>query len=183
MKSLNGILPFGSSGTTAAILTLECGVSRNRRGRTITLIALLLTCSICAAANRTAPESEAIHPGELLPALEAQENFRSQAGTIRRGLRGSQMTYRAESAQWFIKHGTIDDVPYLIDALSDESQHEGAKYPVAGMATTRYWANVALIVICKTSFDFQWDADREKREYSIQLWKQHWNRINPKTNQ
>ena len=48
------------------------------------------------------------------------------------------------------------------------------------MATTRYWANVALIVICKTSYDYQWDSPKEQREYSISLWKQHWERIRPK---
>ena len=91
------------------------------------------------------------------------------------------MTYRAYSAQWFIEHGTIEDVPFLIDALSDDSMHVGANYPLAGMATTRYWANIALIVICKTSYDYQWDAPKEKRDYSISLWTQHWERIKPRT--
>ena len=89
------------------------------------------------------------------------------------------MTYRAYSAKWFIEHGTTEDVPFLIDALSDESMHEGANYPLAGMATTRFWVNVALIAICKTSYDYQWDATKEKREYSISLWKQYWERIKP----
>lgn len=127
-----------------------------------------------------APQVKSIDPDELLPALNAKEDFRSHAPTIQRGLIGSQLTYRAESAQWFIKHGAIEDVPYLIDSLSDESIHVGAKYPLAGMATTRYWANIALIVICKTSYDFQWDSSKEKREYSISLWKQHWARIQSK---
>ena len=89
---------------------------------------------------------------------------------------GNQLTDRARCAQWFIDHGTLEDVPYLIKSLSDESIHVGATYPLAGMATTRYWANIALIVICKTSYDFQWDSDKEKREYSISLWEQHWER-------
>ena len=140
----------------------------------------LLMCSLGFAADRIAPQVESIDPVELLPSLNAKEDFRSHAPTIRRGLVGSQLTYRAESAQWFIEHGTVEDVPYLIDSLSDESGHKGANYPLAGMATTRYWANVALIVICKTSYDFQWDAPKEKREYSISLWEQHWGRIKPK---
>ena len=140
----------------------------------------LLMCSLSVAADRIAPQVESIDSDELLPALHAGENFHSHATTIRRGLVGSQLTYRAESAQWFIAHGTVEDVPYLIDALSDESMHVGAHYPLAGMATTRYWANVALIVICKTSYDYQWDSPKEKREYSISLWKQHWERIRPK---
>ena len=132
------------------------------------------------AAEKIAPEVKSINPKELLPALNAKENFREHVKIVRGGLIGSQMTYRAKSAQWFIKHGTIEDVPYLIDSLSDESSHKGATYTQAGMATTRYWANVALVVICKTSFDFQWNAPKEKREYSISLWKQHWERIKPK---
>ena len=142
-------------------------------------IALLL-CSISLGAERISPKVESIDPEELRPALHAKEDYRSHAPMIRRGLVGSQMTYRAYSAQWFIEHGTIEDVPFLIDALSDELGHVGANYPLAGMATTRYWANVALIVICKASYDFQWDASKEKREYSISLWVQHWDRIKPK---
>ena len=140
----------------------------------------LLGCSVASAAERIAPKVESIDPDDLLPALHAKEDFRTHAPTIRRGLVGSQLTYRAHSAQWFIEHGTVEDVPYLIDALSDESMHVGANYPVAGMATTRYWVNVALIVICKTSYDYRWDDSAEKREYAISLWQQHWERIRTK---
>ena len=144
------------------------------------LIALLF-CSIGLAAERISPKVESIDSKELRPALHAKEDYRSHAPMIRRGLVGSQMTFRAYSAQWLIEHGTIEDVPFLIDALSDESGHVGANYPLAGMATTRYWANIALIVICKTSYDFQWDASKEKRKYSISLWVQHWESIKSKT--
>ena len=147
----------------------------------VTFILILFVLSgVARSAEPIAPKVEPIRPKELLPSLNADRDFREHAPTIRRGLVGTQMTYKAESAQWFIKHGTIDDVPYLIDSLSDESRHVGASYPQAGMATTRYWANVALIVICKTSFDYQWDAPLEKREYAISLWQQHWDRIKPK---
>jgi hypothetical protein len=47
------------------------------------------------------------------------------------------------------------------------------------MAATCYWANIAIIVICKASYDHQWDASKDKREYSIPLWIQHWERIKP----
>lgn len=139
-----------------------------------------LVVSFASGADRISPYVESIGPEGLIPALEASEDYRTSAPTVRRGLVGNQMTYRARSAQWFIEHGTLEDVPFLIDALSDQSHHEGANYPLAGMATTRYWANVALIVICKTSYDYQWDAPAEKREYSISQWIQHWNRIKPK---
>ena len=141
---------------------------------------LFVLCGAASGAEPIAPAVEPIRPKDLLPALNAKEDFREHAPTIRRGLVGTQMTYRAESAQWFIKHGTVEDVPYLIDSLSDESFHVGASYPQAGMATTRFGSNIALIVICKTSFDYQWDAPLEKREYAISLWKQHWDRIKPK---
>ena len=140
-----------------------------------------LMCSLGLATDPIAPQVESIDSKGLRPALKAKENFRSHAPTIRRGLIGSQISYRAESAQWFIAHGTTEDVPYLIDALSDESTHLGASYPLAGMAATRYWANVALIVICKTSYDFQWDAPKKKREHSISQWKLHWSRIKSKS--
>jgi len=98
---------------------------------------ILLFSSVCVAADRIAPKVESIDPDVLLPALHAKEDFRSHAVTIRRGLVGTQLAYRAESAQWFIKHGTVEDVPFLIDSLSDDSRHVGATYALAGMTTAR----------------------------------------------
>ncbi len=142
----------------------------------IILTILFLFTSSCGA-ERVALEVESIDPEELLPSLNATEDFRAHAEIVRRGLVGTQLSYRAESAKWFIKHGTVEDIPYLIDSLSDDTMHVGASYRLAGMATTRYWANVALIVICKMSYDYQWDSSKEKRRYSISLWTQHWGGI------
>ena len=133
------------------------------------LLTLLLLCTSLSA-------------DDLNKALLDDEKPRSHVDRIRKGLVSNQLTDRARCAQWFIDHGTLEDVPYLIKSLSDDSMHVGATYPLAGMATTRYWANVALIVICKTSYDFQWDSSKEKREYSISLWEQHWERNKHKIN-
>ena len=67
-------------------------------------------------------------------------------------------------------HGDLSDVPYLVDALSDESQHVGASYPYAGMSTTRYWANVALICITKQDLGYRWDDPIESRKAAIRRW-------------
>ena len=126
--------------------------------------------------------SISLNADELSKALFDDNDPRSNIEAIRSGLVGDQLYDRARCAQWFIDHGTFEDVPYLIKSLSDDSMHVGATYPLAGMATTRYWANVALIVICKASYDFQWDSSKEKREYSISLWEQHWERNKHKIN-
>jgi hypothetical protein len=142
---------------------------------------LLLTAVSAFSASGIAPTLKKAPEDEVREALASIESRRSEDLTIiRRGLISDQTYDRAQCAQCLAKHGSIEDVPYLIDALSDESSHEGAKYPVAGMATTRYWANVALIVICKTSYDYRWDASAENREFAISLWKHHWERIKPR---
>lgn len=143
----------------------------------------LLTLS-GSAAERVAPKLEKTPTEEVRKALATFENEgKGDLALIRRGLISDQTYDRARCAQCLIKYGGVEDIPFLIDALSDESSHVGANYPVAGMETTRYWANVALIVICRTSYDYRWDAPAEKREYAISLWKQHWERIKPRKDQ
>ncbi len=145
----------------------------------IACLLALLTLSV-SAAEKIAPKLEAAPTEAVSKELATFENGgKGDLAVIRRGLISDQTYDRARCAQCLIRHGGVEDIPYLIDALSDESSHDGATYPVAGMAMTRYWANVALIVICKTSYDYQWDAPVEKREYAISLWKQHWERLKP----
>lgn len=146
----------------------------------IACLLALFTLSV-SAAEKIAPKLEVAPTEEVRKVLATFENGeKGDLAMIRRGLISDQTYDRARCAQCLIKHGGVEDVPFLIDALSDDSSHDGANYPLAGMATTRYWANVALIVICKTSYDYQWDAPVEKREYAISLWKQHWERIKPR---
>jgi len=42
------------------------------------------------------------------------------------------------------------------------------------MATTRYWANVALIAISKVDMGFRWDDPPEKRKEAIKRWEIIW---------
>ena len=96
---------------------------------------------------------------------------------IRRGLVSSQTTFRADCARYLARHGTVEDLPYLIDALSDESLHVGALYPHGGMATTRYWANVALICITRQDLGYRWDDSPQKRQQAINRWRSHWSSV------
>jgi len=96
---------------------------------------------------------------------------------IRRGLISSQMVLRADCARFLATHGDPSDIPYLIDALSDESMHVGVSYAHAGMCTTRYWANVALICICKMDVGYRWDDPIEKRKTQIESWRNHWSNL------
>ena len=140
------------------------------------LIALscFLVCSI-ASAESLAPklkplshEEIGLWVGKVAPKEEIEKSI------IRRGLISSQTALRADCARYLAKHGDLSDIPYLIDTLSDESMHVGASYPHAGMSTTRYWANVALICICKIDVGYRWNDSIEKRKKQIESWKNHW---------
>jgi hypothetical protein len=106
--------------------------------------------------------------GKVVPSVEISKSI------IRRGLISSQLSLRADCARYLAFRGGMTDLPYLIDALSDKSEHLGALYPYAGMSTTRYWANVALISISKVDFGFNWDDTEAKRKEAIKLWQNYW---------
>ena len=137
-------------------------------------VAFLLT-SISLHAETLAPKLEKLSEqeiGEWFKDVGSEQEM--PIPIARRGLISNQTTFRARCAQHIARHGTWEDVPYLIDSLSDESVHEGAKYPYAGMASTRYWANVALIAICKVDMGFRWDDPPEKRKEAIGRWEIIW---------
>jgi hypothetical protein len=113
-------------------------------------------------------EEIGIWVGKVVPEKTIEKSI------IRRGLISSQTALRADCARYLATHGDLSDIPYLIDKLSDESMHVGASYPHAGMSTTRYWANVALICICKIDVGYRWDDPIEKRTKQIESWKNHW---------
>lgn len=92
----------------------------------------------------------------------------------RRALVGGSTTLRAYAAAYFAKCGTWDDLPYLIDTLSDDSGHVGASYIYPGMACTRYWANVSLIAITHLDMGYRWDDPPDRRDEAIACWKQQW---------
>ncbi|MEI6149930.1 MAG: HEAT repeat domain-containing protein [bacterium] len=87
-------------------------------------------------------------------------------------LNGPQTALRADAARELGKYGDKASVPYLIDALSDESTHVGGDYPEAGMATTRYWANDSMKKLTAKDFGFVWNDPIEKRNQAIAKWRE-----------
>ena len=93
-------------------------------------------------------------------------------------LNGPQTTLRAYAARELGKYGDMTSVPYLIDALSDESFHVGALYLKAGMETTRYWANESLKSLTGEDFGFVWNDPVEKRNAAIARWREWYQKKN-----
>jgi len=89
---------------------------------------------------------------------------------------GPQAALRADAARELGKYGDKSSVPYLIDALSDESTHVGADYPEPGMDSTRYWANDSLKKLTGKDFGFVWDDPIEKRNRAITKWREWFSR-------
>ena len=94
-----------------------------------------------------------------------------ELATLYRALQGPQYTLRAYAAIELGKYGDETSIPYLIDALSDESIHEGAEYIKPGMNTTRYWANESLKTLTKQDFGFVWDDPLDVRSEAISRWR------------
>jgi len=138
-------------------------------------IRALIMPVLCAAATLAseqpvAPRVERLSEiGALLEKMRPDQ--RLDPLLARRGLISDQTTLRARSAQYLAHNGSREDVPYLIDSLADDSVHVVANYVYSGMATTRYWANVALIAICKVDLGFHWDDPAEKRAEAIKRWR------------
>jgi hypothetical protein len=91
---------------------------------------------------------------------------------LQQGLFAEQTTVRAYVANLLGTHGNNSCVPYLIDALSDQTFHVGANYLEAGMATTRYWANESLKKLTEKDFGFVWDDSIELRNQAIERWRE-----------
>jgi beta-lactamase regulating signal transducer with metallopeptidase domain len=102
---------------------------------------------------------------------------------IYQSLIGPQKTLRAFAARYLGTHGNINSVPYLIDALSDESVHVGIDYVDRGMNTTRYWANDSLKKLTGEDLGFIWDDPKEKRDEIIQKWQKWWEQNKYRTNE
>lgn len=97
---------------------------------------------------------------------------RIETDTLLRALISDQTALRARAAHLLGATGDAAVVPALIAALSDDSSHDGANYPEAGMATTRWWVNDSLKTLTKQDFGFRWDAPKSERETAINNWKQ-----------
>lgn len=148
------------------------------------LIGGLLISSLGAVQVRTfEPLGTPLSP---LPEQEYPRNFNAfrigekvPIKLLHQGLFAGQTTVRAYSASLLGDHGNRSSVPYLIDALSDQTMHVGAEYVKAGMSTTRYRAQESLKKLTKKDFGFVWDDPEEKRNQSIQRWRE-WYRNNTK---
>lgn len=116
-------------------------------------------------------------PLDPLPESEYESIFAHREGTVmpakvlHQGLFAAQTTIRAFSAKLLADNGDAESIPYLIDALSDQSAHVGAEYPKPGMHTTRYWAGHALMKLTKKDFGFIWNDSEKRREKAIARWR------------
>ncbi len=105
----------------------------------------------------------------LFEKINSGENI--ELNILYQALNGPQTTLRAYAARELGKYGDHTSVPYLIDALADESFHVGARYVTPGMETTRYWANESLKTLTDEDFGFVWDDPIEKRNEAISRWR------------
>ena len=139
-----------------------------------TCVAILLMSCLTALADFI-PLAPIVEPlpeadvGALFHKIDNSEPI--ELSTLYRALRGPQTTLRAYAAIELGKYGDETSIPYLIDALSDESIHEGAHYIKPGMNTTRYWANESLKTLTKRDFGFVWDDPLDKRNEAILQWR------------
>ncbi len=90
---------------------------------------------------------------------------------VYQALVGPQTALRAEAATYLGTHGNETSVPYLIDALSDQSMHVGG-YISGGPSTTRYRANDSLNKLTGKDFGFVWDDPIDKRSEAIIRWRE-----------
>jgi hypothetical protein len=134
----------------------------------------LPTTTIPAAATfptSLAPKTEPLKQelvGTLFERIDRHEKIEFEL--LCQALLGPQMTLRAYAATLLGESGDKHAIPFLIDALSDESGHVGANYPDPGDATTRHRANKALKKLTGQDFGFVWNDPEETRQASIDKW-------------
>lgn len=116
--------------------------------------------------------------GALFEPLQKMIYDYNRQDVVHRATIGGSLTLRAYAVSYLGKYGTAESVPYLIDALSDQSVHVGANYKYAGFATTRHRAHLALKELTGSDFGFKWDAPIEDRKLSINKWKEWLNERN-----
>jgi hypothetical protein len=138
-------------------------------------IILVLVSSMMAFADFTplAPKAAPLpddEVGVLFNKISKTEKI--ELVKLYQALNGPQTTLRADAASKLGKCGDRSSVPYLIDALSDESMHVGARYLEAGLATTRYRANDSLKKLTGKDFGFVWNDPLEKRNQAITKWRE-----------
>ena len=135
------------------------------------LFAVVVAGALTTVAEQLAPKIEPLtHElvGVLFQRIERHEKI--EFDLLCQSLIGPQTALRADAATMLGESGDKRAVPFLIDALSDESMHVGANYIDAGDATTRHRANKALIKLTGQDFGFGWSDPKEKRQAAIQKW-------------
>lgn len=146
---------------------------------------LLVLLLVLAVHGKVSAEGEKLaRPIEPLPMDQVSVLFdlieRKQQipeDLLHRALVGPQFALRADAARLLGDYGSKSSVPYLIDALSDDSIHVGALYLDDGMATTRYWANKSLIKLTGKDFGFEWGAEAAKRSEATMRWIQWYKQL------
>lgn len=139
---------------------------------------VLVLCAFTTVTGQLAPKIEPLKE-ELVPVLFERINKQERIEFLLlcQALVGPQTTLRAYAATLLGESGDKRAIPFLIDALSDESVHVGADYFDPGDATTRHRANKALIKLTTQDFGFVWSDPKEKRQIAIQKWIE-WYRVN-----
>lgn len=133
---------------------------------------LLLTVAAPVRAGNLAPALEPLaqeRVDELFQLIRRHEKIAT--GLLHQALIGPQLTLRAYAATELGRQGDASSVPFLIDALGDDSAHIGALYAQPGMATTRYRANESLKTLTGEDFDFVWNDSAEERRAAIARWQ------------
>jgi len=91
---------------------------------------------------------------------------------LHRLIRGNQLSFRADACDRAALSGDARLIPILIDALSDESMHEGAEYAGnSGLWTTRRRCHLALLQLTGESFGYHWNDPPATRELAIARWR------------
>lgn len=134
---------------------------------TVALAGFVLT----GLAEQLAPTIEPLEQ-ERVPALfeRIDRNEKIDVDLLCQALIGPQTTLRAYAATLLGDSGDRRAIPFLIDALSDESVHVGATYLDPGDATTRHRAHKALKKLTGQDFDFVWSDPEDQRSEAIRKW-------------
>jgi HEAT repeat protein len=140
------------------------------------IVAIIIIASCMTALADFTPLAPKVDP---LPEAEVGILFvkfdkgeKTDLPKLYQALNGPQTTLRAYAARELGKYGNTSSIPFLIDALSDESMHVGANYIERGMATTRYWANDSLRKLTGKDCGFIWNDPIEKRNQAITRWRE-----------
>lgn len=124
-----------------------------------------------AITGALAPKTEPLKQelvGILFERINGHEKI--EVELLCQALLGPQTALRAHAATLLGESGDKSAIPFLIDALADESTHVGANYVDPGDATTRHRANKALKKLTGHDFGFRWNDPIETRQVSIGKW-------------